>query len=237
MAETISETPIGAYDLLAAEYYDSRQHPTCANFREASRNLLDRLTPDVPASRCCEVGAGDSLLAEVIARRDQDLRGLSLTDAHWAMLEYSRRWEQFGAVLSIAEAARLPLPDASLGLLVASLGDPYNNDGFWSEVARVLEPDGLCLFTTPAWAWASSFRADGQLLVRAEFQLRDLRIIEVPSYVRPPSEEIQLIESHDLRVVHIEHIERAMVHEPVSHKLRMLTPDEPVVTGFAVAKA
>jgi ubiquinone/menaquinone biosynthesis C-methylase UbiE len=223
---------VASYERLAAEYYDPSQHPTCANFRQASQVLLERLTPDVPAERSCEVGAGDSLLADLLVRRGRDVAGLLITDAYDAMLEYSRRWEQRGAVLAVARAERLPVANQSILLVVASLADPYDEGSFWSEVARVLMPGGQCLMTTPSWTWAHSFRADGLPEDLAQFELRNGETLYVPSYVREPSDQRHLIERHGLHVVHEDSITLSAIAEPVSEKLRVLAADDPVVNGY-----
>lgn len=232
MTEAQTETVVSSYDELAAEYYDSARHPTCANFRQASQTLLQRLTPDLPAERSCEVGAGDSLLAALLASRQRCVSGLLLTDACAGMLQYSRRWQQCGAKLAVAPAAKLPLPDRSLLLLVASLADPYDNDAFWLEVARVLAPGGQCLLTAPSWDWGRRFRSIGQPLELAQFELADGRTVAVRSYLRPPPRQRDLIEGHGLRVLHEEGIVLEAIPAPVSRKLLVLNADDPVVTAY-----
>ena len=92
------------------------------------------------------------------------------------MLEHSRVWERMGATLVVAASNQLPLADSSVQRVVASLGDPYNEPSFWTESKRVLEPDGLVIFTTPSHEWAFAFRRDpspGSGASRAEFVLRN----------------------------------------------------------------
>src|SRR5205823_875605 len=117
------------------------------------------------------------------------------------MLGHSRHWARQGAGLEVAPADQLPVLDTSLGLLVASLADPYDDDSFWSEVARVLAPDGRCVVTTPSWLWAARFRDDGRPGDRAEFELRDGTQVAVPSMIRTPDDEIRLVERHGLCVL------------------------------------
>ena len=76
------------------------------------------------------------------------------------MLAYSAAWFRRGARPVIADALRLPIRSACFGLVVASLGDAYNDPQFWSEVSRVLQPGGVVLFTTPSFEWAVSFRRE-----------------------------------------------------------------------------
>jgi SAM-dependent methyltransferase len=230
-----AQARLGSYDGLAAEYYDAARHPTCANFRQGSEQLLERLIPDVAPERSCEIGAGDSLLAALLVRRGHDVRGVLLTDASAAMLEHSRRWERLGATLNVAEAHQLPVAAGSLDLLVASLGDPYDDESFWSEVARVLARRGRCVLTTPSWTWATRFRSDGVRPDEAEFELRDGARLTVRSLIRTVEEQRVLIERQRLLVLEQHAVPAAAIEEPVSPKLRVLAPDEPVVVGYVVA--
>jgi SAM-dependent methyltransferase len=231
-----AETAVGSYEQVAIEYYDAKQHPTCLNFRQASQILCDRLIPTVPAGRSCEVGAGDSLLAELFWRRTQDVNGLLLTDSSPRMLEYSRRWELRHAVLEVALASQLPVPDASLHLLCASLADPYDDDRFWKEAERVLTPGGQCVVTSPSATWVNRFRVRGLPRDAAEFELRDGSSVYLPSHVRPAAEERLLIERHGLRVLEEAEVDIGALDGPISEKLRVLGPGEPVVCGFLAEK-
>lgn len=102
-------------------------------------------------SNACEVGAGKSLAAELLIRHGRSLKHLLITDESAKMLEYSRQYEKAGATLSVANAERLPVLSGSMGCIVASLGDPYNTDEFWTETFRVLARGGQAVFTTPAY--------------------------------------------------------------------------------------
>src|SRR5690606_35896916 len=89
----------GSYEALASEYYDAVRHPTCANFREASRLIinswLDTAWPD--SGWVCEVGAGQSLLAELIEERELPFDRVLITDASPSMLRHSQHWQAKGA--------------------------------------------------------------------------------------------------------------------------------------------
>src|SRR5258708_2843943 len=95
------------YELVALEYYDPHKHPTCANFREASagilRDWLAQLFPNGPG-RACEVGAGRSILAELLDRQRVPLDDLLITDSSPSMLSYSSGWRQRGSRLSLNQA-------------------------------------------------------------------------------------------------------------------------------------
>ena len=231
MTDPDSQVTLTSYDVLAAEYYDSVRHPTCANFREASQSLIEQLVPFVATADCCEVGAGDSILARLIARRHGSLARVLITDASPEMLCHSRKWQRHGAGLAIARASHLPLRDRSQCLVVASLGDPYDDDGFWHEVSRVLVPGGHCVLTTPSWEWGERFRKHHQPCT-AQFTLADGRMVGVPSCLRPPRAEYALIGRHGLSVVAEGAVAVEHISSPLSPKLDIMAIGEPVVRGF-----
>src|ERR1700728_1042873 len=149
-----------SYDLIAQEYYDPKRHPTCANFRDASRILLRRwLAPTPTQARICDVGAGRSLSAEILREERRSLGLLVLVDQSRPMLAYSEGWRGDGATLCVASASALPYSSEYFDVVASSLGDPYNLDSFWAEIHRVLKIGGKCFFTTPSYDWAQAFRS------------------------------------------------------------------------------
>jgi ubiquinone/menaquinone biosynthesis C-methylase UbiE len=227
----------GSYAALAAEYYDAKRHPTSANFRWASERLLERLLPHPPGRSLCEVGAGDSALAAWLAKRRHPLTNLLLTDASAAMLAYSERWARDGARLAVAPATALPVSDESLDLIVASLADPYDESAWWSEVSRVLTPSGRVVLTTPAIGWARAFRhGANEPTASARFVRADGKVVDVPSHIREPADERILIADAGLRLVAEDAVRRTELMAPVSHKLDMIAPQDPVVVAYVVAR-
>jgi SAM-dependent methyltransferase len=227
----------GSYHDLAEEYYDAGRHPTCANFREGSILLVERWLDrqnDLPAPRW-DVGAGDSVLAEILAGRGIALVGTTALDESPSMLAHSEKWASQGLRLVVGVAEGIPAENGSAAFVLASLGDPYNTNGWWLEVARVLAPEGVCLFTTPTHEWARGFRNGGACQF-AEFELADGRKVLVPSVVRPPEEQVRQIERAGLRVEAVEHVTRGELRRgPLSPKLMILEGDDvPVVRGYRV---
>ena len=158
---TTRKVDVSAYEDLASEYYDETRHPTCANFRWASKSILDKhlRVAEMTGALICEVGAGRSLLAELLATRLKTLRRLILLDSSPGMLDHSSRWRDVGAQLRVGDATEPDLATASIGFLFASLADPYNGPRFWSESARILKRGATLLFTTPSFEWARSYRS------------------------------------------------------------------------------
>jgi SAM-dependent methyltransferase len=230
------------YDAVAAEYYDENRHPTSANFREASARVLESWLDQIPRANglSCEVGAGDSLWAELLVRRGESLRDFIVTDASFSMLRHSEKWEAEGLRSIVSRAEELPLCDGSLNLLISSLGDPYNEPAFWREVSRVLRPGSRCLYTTPSYEWAMAFREGKPLdeIMAAEFELSDGRIVLVRSWIYSISEQVRLIEAYDLTVVEVVQLSRsALAASQLSWKLIVDGDrDLDILTGYVVAK-
>jgi SAM-dependent methyltransferase len=229
--------PVGAFDEIAAEYYDPSRHPTCANFRFASSLLLAEWLKDYRDETLCEVGCGKSLAAEILFRHDSFLPRIMLTDDSAIMLEYSRPWGAQGAQLKVASADALPIRSGSVQYLISSLGDPYNSRTFWQEAARVLGPNGRVLYTTPANDWSEAFRR-GAAADEAEFELADGRHVTIHSCIYPEAGQIQLIEEAGLRVKEVSNVTvKDLIGQPLSAKLLACRGQEAgVVTGFSAIK-
>jgi ubiquinone/menaquinone biosynthesis C-methylase UbiE len=225
----------GTYDDLANEYYDDSRHPTSANFRTASDLILQAwLSHGLPEGGLfCDVGAGDSALAAYLAQTGHSLRPLRITDKSPRMLEYSRRWEAFGAELLVAPAERLPFRDGSISLMVASLGDPFNLPEFWHEARRVLADGSMAVFTTPSFEWSSRFRPrNHEPHDAAEFVAEDSAIL-VPSLVCTEREQHEMIRTADLVVDGVYHVFMNAISGVLSPKIEeTLASTDPVVTGY-----
>jgi ubiquinone/menaquinone biosynthesis C-methylase UbiE len=192
------------YDAVAAEYYDSDRHPTCANFRAASKALLRQFIDDtaVGGDSWIEVGTGNSVLAEIFVEKGRSVSNILLTDASPQMLSYSAQWQELGAKLLIAAADNLPLESDSVDVVVSSLGDPYNTPAFWAETYRILRTDGHIFFTTPAYEWASSYRSAHQYPSReSEFLLVSGVEVALPSIILSKERQLALLRAEGLQVV------------------------------------
>jgi SAM-dependent methyltransferase len=229
-----------SYDCVANEYYDSVLHPTCFNFGELSKRAICLwLDPGVTREKdILEVGAGRSIAAQLMISAGCRLDRLFLLDKSPAMLAYSRGWADDGAKLLIADARSTSLQGNSFDLIIASLGDPYNQLEFWNEVARLLRPNGLCLFTTPTYEWARLFRK-GSMTDEAEFLLQDGTIATVPSFI--PSNEIQLKMLADAgleKCAEVDFFRKDLTHSP-SPKIMIFkdTDESSIVRGLMVRKA
>jgi ubiquinone/menaquinone biosynthesis C-methylase UbiE len=231
----------GTYEDVAAEYYDAPKHPTSANFRAASQRVLVSWKYQVIGESnrwMCEVGPGDSLVAQTFHDRLDVMRRLLLVDLSVTMLSWSRRWRARGAHLVLADAARMPFAAATLDCVVSILGDAYNTPGFWEEVARILTPGGRALYTSPSSVWVQAFRnsehTDPQ---RAEFEIVGAPPVLVPSNVLTLDDQTKAIEETGLLVRDISQVSVAdFSAKSLSPKLRILGQADPVIDAYLVCK-
>lgn len=225
---------LATYEELATEYYLPELHPTCYNLREASALLLGAWLPSrAPAGGIVEVGAGSSLLAELLRRRGRSLAGLLITDSAPAMLAHSAVHVSAGARLMVADAAQLPIRATTVGALVGVLADPYNHEAFWTETARVLRPSGTVAVTVPAWEWSTLYRAtEREHNQVAAFVDQRGSALRLPSIVLPFSAQRDLIERAGLRVIRHDVVRLSRIRGPWSRKLAAVgSPDLPVLRG------
>lgn len=232
--------PVSTYDDVAVEYYDSLRHPTCANFSELSKVYL---TPRVRKylstfSKILEVGAGRSTVAAIMHQDGYPLERLTLLDKSSGMLAHSREWAKDGLPrLIIRDACRTELPSGNFGLIVSALGDPYNCPSFWQEVARLLEPGGICLFTTPAPEWSMRFR-EPHAQSYAEFVVAGGYTVLVPSQVPPLDQQVRMIAEPGLQVVEVVSLSAEDLTGTRSPKLLVSenTKRLSIVRGFAAQR-
>ena len=237
--EPVGGGAVAAYHAIALEYYDVDRHPTCANFRDAS---VRALRPWL--RRCCtsdarlvEVGAGQSVLLQYLNGERRRLSRVLVTDASPIMLNYSRPAGAEPYQLAVAEADHLPAADGEFTALVASLGDPYNESGFWREAYRVLCPNGRVLFTTPSHEWARAFRKPDDEKV-AVFDLADGRQVRAPSLILEVDDQLDLMRSHGFRTLAVQEIALADIDGGrISQKLTLPGLESvPIVRGYLARK-
>lgn len=227
-----------SYELVAHEYYDAVKHPTCDNFREASKSILyPWLESEKGKNRICDVGAGRSLVAEFYIDQDRQPLQLLLLDSSATMLGYSAVLHAVMLHLVLGDATQLPYRDECLDLVVSSLGDPYNVPALWEEIHRVLRPGGKAMFTTPSHAWSSEFRRDTRSHEHdAEFVIDGGTAICLPSFILPNEQQVRLIETAGLMVVDVVSSSiSGLRSNTISSKLGD-APDGLIVTGYRAVR-
>lgn len=232
---------INRYKYVAAEYYDDKLHPTCANFRHLSKLFFKEKLTTYKNGNIIEVGAGKSVVAEILLENDIDISTLTITDLTEEMLGYSNVYMDFGASLSIEDATILQGIDDNTGdLICSSLGDPYNLLLFWETAHRVLKRNGRVLFTTPSYEWALKYRAveSKSGLDEAVFTLSDSSLVYVDSYVYPLPVLKKNIESAGLIVVDVVcYGINYLTQEKISFKIvNIAEGDKPIIVGLEISK-
>lgn len=189
-----SETrSVSSYDEVALEYYDATLHPTCADFRVASRIFLQRFfATENPRGRIADIGCGLSLLREFT--KDD----LVLVDQSAKMLLQNK-----GSI----ESRLLNIEISGFGVsefdwVFAILADPFNSVAAWKNICLSLRNKGVCVFVVPSYCWASKFRKntsderDGL----AHFVKGDGSSVFLPSLINSEADQTALITSVGLRV-------------------------------------
>lgn len=133
----------------AAPAYDA--HATLQ--REVADRLVARLDlVSITPAAAVDLGAGTGYCASLLTKRYPRAR-LLLVDVAPAMLviarQRTRRWWSRRSFLC-ADAVALPMPPASVDLIVSSLTLQWCTDlmAVFDECARILRPGGLLLFST-----------------------------------------------------------------------------------------
>ena len=145
MRRRLAHNDLGAaWERNAATWIEwARDETLDAHYVRYHRDLFLELVPP-PAARTLDLGCGEGRLARDLVALGHDVVAV---DRSPTMVAAAR---QAAPAMEIheADAAALPLPDASFGLVIAfmSLQDTADLEGAVRESARVLEPGGrLCL--------------------------------------------------------------------------------------------
>jgi ubiquinone/menaquinone biosynthesis C-methylase UbiE len=224
------------YAPIAGEYYDSRKHPTCSNFRAASSIYLKEALEYVQlGSAVLDIGAGCSLAAEILSERNKPLNDLIIIDGAAEMLVHSQAYLERGVTAVVGDARLLPIASGNVSTIICSLGDPFNVQAFWNEVSRCLIVGGFCIFTSPSYEWANSFRREStnEQSDSAYFELVNGKSIYVPSFVVTAQRQERMIEKAGLRLVRSATIASSQVPLPHSPKI---SGKEGIVMGFVATK-
>ncbi len=187
------------YDVVASEYYDERLHPTCADFRTASRFYLQRLFKlESPRGRIADVGCGRSLLTEFV------LSDLVLVDESTRML--LQNGSDFQNRLANVEMESFGVEE--FDWIFAILADPYNTLKAWKHIRESMKPGGRCVFVVPSITWATNFRKkhSEERNGLARFVLSDGRSVYLRSLILSASDQRDLITSVGLKLVGLQHV-------------------------------
>jgi hypothetical protein len=190
---------VESYNKVAAEYYDERLHPTCADFRAASRVLLTRLFETAhPNGRIADIGCGCSVVAEFTTDH------LVLIDHSPEMLAHNIRKCETRVVDVEAE----PFGWSEFDWVFAILADPFNSPATWRHIARSMKAQATCVFVVPSCVWSNKFRF-GHPAERpgyARFVIGSGESIYLRSSIFRAAEQRALIERAGLSVIGVDQV-------------------------------
>jgi SAM-dependent methyltransferase len=211
---------------VASEYYDERLHPTCADFRDASRIFLKAFFQrEKPEGQIADLGCGLSLLSEVV------LDNLILVDSSAQMLDRNGS----AAEKRLVDVEANSFGDAEFDWIFAILADPYNLGSAWSNIARALKSGGRCLFIVPSHWWVSQFRssATGEQTGYARFDRSDNSSVLLPSKVYSQVEQVSLIRSVGMHTIDCGHVFVRELTNVRSRKIfEFLANDDPLLDVY-----
>lgn len=120
--------------------------------REIGNELLERLAAvRVRPSRIVDLGCGTGAVTHELRRRYRraEVIGIDIAEGMLARMRGRRRFGR-SPLAVCADIARLPLPDASVDMLLSNLAFQWVDDlpALFGELRRVLRPDGVLLFST-----------------------------------------------------------------------------------------
>ncbi|MFK4540372.1 SAM-dependent methyltransferase [Bradyrhizobium ottawaense] len=215
---------------MALEYYNPDLHPTCADFRVASRLFLESFFGEhKPTGRIADVGCGLSIVRDFVDRN------LVLIDSSAQMLA-----KNLGSVekrlLNVEEQS---FGDAEFDWVFAILADPFNSIAVWRNIRSALKDGGRCIFVVPSYRWALNFRAHSSDERKgfACFRKADNSFVYLRSTILSPADQVELIEFAGLRFVNAVHVLMGELPEIKSPKISdALSKDQPLLDVYQAEK-
>jgi len=172
------------------------------------------------------VGAGDSLLAELLVEHGRSLSQLLITDANPAMLTHSTIGARLGAHSSCQSDA-LPVRDGEVGLIISSLEirtmSPLSGGGCSGTNTRRQGP-----VTSPSYDFAHAYATAPTPQASSWGTVGYYRA----SIVLSEDEQRAMIEDAGLSLVSVTHFKRGDVPSTTPDDLDCLGPNNSVVTCF-----
>lgn len=219
-----------SYDVLAREYYDEIRHPTCADFRSASRIYLTELfSSKRPRGRIADIGCGRSLLAEF------DKRNVVLIDSSSDMLAANSGTNEKYLIDVEAES----FGNSEFDWVFAILGDPFNSLETWKHIRHALKPAGNCVFMVPSFGWASAFRSNDihEKEGFAAFAIADGTEVYVRSTILSVDQQKEVIREAGLTPVRVDHVNVSALGNVRSAKIsNVLSREEAILDIYCAAR-
>jgi SAM-dependent methyltransferase len=226
-----SGTPrVGSYDEVASEYYDRSLHPTCADFRAASRIALRRhFGATATQGKVADLGCGLSLVSEFVSK------DLVLVDGSPGMLAQNLGHAE-QRLVNVEEDC---FAQSEFDWVFAILADPFNSMLAWKNINAALKAGGRCLFVVPSYLWTSKFRnsASDEQPGLAHFVKADNSSVFLPSLVYEEAEQAALVEAAGLQVIDTGHVfVRELAHVNSPKVSQYLSADDAILDVYVVEK-
>jgi hypothetical protein len=226
-----SETlKMGSYDDVASEYYDAELHPTCADFRAASRVFLQTFfSKEKPQGRIADVGCGLSLLNGFVHEN------LVLVDSSIRML----RRNVGPAEKRLVNVEEKGFGSSEFDWVFAILADPFNSIPAWKNIREALRERGRGVFIVPSYCWVSKFRSrvPEERPRLARFVRADKSSVFLPSIVYSRAEQSALIESGGMLLTDFEQVFVRELSQISSFKIsEFLLENDAILDVYCVEK-
>ena len=169
-----------AWDDQASNWVAWARTPGHDSYWQFHRDRFLELLPAPPAS-VLDIGCGEGRFPRDLRARGYEVAGI---DASATLIQHAREADPDGDY-QVADAARLPMADASVQVVTAllSLHDMDDVNGAVAEAARVLEPGGrLCVAVVHPINSAGTFEAsvpEADFIIRGSYLEERRRADEV----------------------------------------------------------
>jgi ubiquinone/menaquinone biosynthesis C-methylase UbiE len=169
-----------AWDKLAAEYY-STNHMTSRNFDMIIRHNFSSVIPKLSSTEpILDIGGGKGRLKELYPNFDGSI---IVGDFSLPMLKINNYFSK-NTTLVQTDAFNIPFKSGVFQAVFSLLGDSYPLEKVFSDVYRVLRPEGFFFIALPNRIW----RKNIALVLGIDenetvFLLRDGKKLRVPSFL------------------------------------------------------
>jgi ubiquinone/menaquinone biosynthesis C-methylase UbiE len=208
------------FDQDPAGYADAYLHPNTSSafFFPRRQAIVMRFLQCLEGGLILDIGCGPGIYAKPCV--EQGLRYYGLDISNEMISEGRRRFGNLANVdFAVGDARRLPFPSNSVdGLLclgVLEYVSPEQESAYLNEMARVLKPGGIMIFSflnasSPFWIWADYFFPPIKFLVKnikaimknsQSASFKDCLVEELPTRKFRLGERTKLLQSAGLSVV------------------------------------
>lgn len=176
----------GVFDCLGGDWWDeSSLLSQMSDFNPLRMTYIKEIIGSLNHKKVLDLGCGGGLLSEALAKAGAQVTAI---DTSTKAIDAARRHAASQNIVvdyQIADASRLPFPDASFDVAIASEVLEHVDDVPFvlAETSRVLKQGGRLIFDTPNRTWLSRF----VLIVLGEWVLQKIPrgTHETRRFIRP----------------------------------------------------